>query len=84
MSEKQEMADDMRRAGEAAPLSPHRAFVVQFRAGAHTKRGHCSGRVEHIVSGQARRVQSLEELTTFVAQVLATLADQESHRTQQR
>ena len=54
-------------------LSPHRAFVVQFRAEADVGQGQCTGRVEHVVSGQAARFASLEELLAFIAQVLATV-----------
>jgi hypothetical protein len=54
-------------------LSPHRAFVVQFRAETEVGQGRCTGRVEHVVSGQATRFISLEELLAFMAQVLATV-----------
>ena len=54
-------------------LSPHRAFVVQFRAETDVKQGHYTGRVEHVVSGQAARFASLEELLAFIAQVLAAI-----------
>jgi hypothetical protein len=54
-------------------LSPHRAFVVQFRAETEVGQGRCTGRVEHVVSGQATRFASLEELVAFIAQVLATV-----------
>jgi len=55
-----------------SPLSPHRAFVVQFHARTDLKRGHCAGRVEHVVSGQATRFQSVKELLAFIARVLPT------------
>jgi hypothetical protein len=44
-----------------APLSPHWAFVVQFRAlpGGSVFE---AGRVEHLASGRTSRFQSLEEL----------------------
>ena len=54
-------------------LSPHRAFVVQFRAETEVGRGRCAGRVEHVVSGQATHFVSLEELLAFIARVLATV-----------
>jgi hypothetical protein len=54
-------------------LSPHRAFVVQFRAETEVGQGRFTGRVEHVVSGQATRFASLEELLAFIAQVLATV-----------
>ena len=54
-------------------LSPHRAFVMQFRAETDIGQGRCTGRVEHVVSGQATRFASLDELLAFIAQVLATV-----------
>ncbi|MFB3074163.1 MAG: hypothetical protein ACE1Z6_03175, partial [Candidatus Methylomirabilales bacterium] len=44
---------------EQAPLSPHWAFVVQFRVGTEVEQGQVTGRVEHIVSGQATHFQSV-------------------------
>ena len=55
------------------PLSPHRAFVVQFRVETDVERGRFVGRVEHVVSGQATHFQSLEELLAFIGRVLATV-----------
>lgn len=55
------------------PLLPNLAFVVQFREGADLERGPFMGRVEHVVSGQATRFQSLDELVAFMAQVLARM-----------
>ena len=55
------------------PLSPHRAFVVQFRAETEMAHGRCAGRVEHVVSGQAVHFHSLEELLAFMARVLSTV-----------
>jgi len=54
-------------------LSPHRAFVVQFRAETEIEQGRCTGRVEHVVSGEATRFASLEELLAFMAQVLTAI-----------
>jgi hypothetical protein len=54
-------------------LSPHRAFVVQFRAETDMAQGRCTGRVEHVVSGQATRFASREALLAFMAQVLVTV-----------
>jgi hypothetical protein len=51
-------------------LSPHRAFVVQFRAETEVARGRITGRVEHVMSGQATQFASLEELWAFIAHVL--------------
>ncbi len=53
-----------------APLSPRRAFVVQFRTDAGRDPGHFAGRVEHMTSGQAVRFHSPEELLAFMARVL--------------
>jgi hypothetical protein len=47
-----------------------RAFVVQVHADADIGQGQVWGRVEHIVSGQATRFQSLEALVRFMVQVL--------------
>ena len=52
------------------PLSPHRAFVVQFRAETAVQQGRFVGRVEHVVSGQAAHFQSVEELLAFIGRVL--------------
>jgi hypothetical protein len=57
-------------ADNPAPLSVTRAFVVQFRADAAVEQGHLTGRVEHVVSGQATDFQSLETLLAFIARVL--------------
>lgn len=54
-------------------LLPELAFVVQFRVGTEVDQGRMEGRVEHVVSGQAARFQSPEEMLTFMAQVLATV-----------
>ena len=59
-----------------APLSPYRAFIVQFRAETEVAHGQCKGRVEHVVSGQAMRFQSLEELLAFIARMLAQMRAQ--------
>lgn|GEM_PF-1305260 len=47
-------------------LSPHRAFVIQFRGPVETELGHFAGRIEHVVSGQAVRFQSLDEFLAFL------------------
>jgi hypothetical protein len=54
-----------------APLSPHWAFVVQLREGTALTATQMHGRIEHIVSGQATMFCSLEELRTFIEQVLS-------------
>jgi hypothetical protein len=58
-------------ADNLAPLSVTRAFVVQFRADTIVEQGYLTGRVEHVVSGQATDFQSLETLLTFMARVLS-------------
>ena len=55
---------------EDTPLSPHRAFVVQFKDGGA---GHFAGRVEHMVTGEAARFTSAQEMTRFMRQVLRGL-----------
>jgi hypothetical protein len=52
------------------PLSPARAFVVQFREETEAARERFTGRVEHMVSGRAARFHSPEELLAFFTQVL--------------
>jgi len=54
-----------------SPLSPHRAFVVQFRAETDVVAGYLVGRVEHVVSGQATTFDTLDALLAFIARVLA-------------
>ena len=53
-------------------LSVYRAFVVQFDTRTDIERGHLTGRVEHVVSGQAIQFHSLETLLAFMAQQLHT------------
>jgi len=54
----------------APPLSPHRTFVVQFRAETDVAAAHLVGRVEHVVSGQATTFHTLECLLAFFARML--------------
>jgi hypothetical protein len=56
-----------------SPLSPSRAFVVQFHTETAVMRGRVSGRVEQVVSGQATHFASVEELLAFIGQVLASV-----------
>ncbi|NOT57405.1 MAG: hypothetical protein HOP18_22610 [Deltaproteobacteria bacterium] len=56
-------------------LPTNRAFVVQFRARDEATPVRYDGRVEHLVSGQARHFQSWEELRRFVEEILATEAE---------
>ena len=66
--------------GKKAPLSPHWAFVVQFRVGTDVERGRLEGRVEHVVSGQAIHFSSLEELLAFMGRVLTEVRAQSRRR----
>jgi hypothetical protein len=47
---------------------------MQLREQADVERGRWVGRVEHVTSGRATHFQSLEEMMTFIAGVLASLA----------
>jgi hypothetical protein len=49
--------------------------LVQFRT-QPTGASAYEGRVEHVVSGQVMRFHSLEELLTFMVDVLADVQDQ--------
>ena len=54
-------------------LPSNRAFVVQFRLPAAGKPMVWEGRVEHVMSGQAQRFQSQEQLWMFITHVLTAL-----------
>ena len=54
-------------------LPTNRVFVVQFGASTAVAVPSYAGRVEHLVSGQAARFHSLEELVGFMVGVLADL-----------
>jgi hypothetical protein len=47
------------------------AFVIQFRPETDVKAGRFEGRIEHIPSSRAIRFQSLDQLLTFIAKLLA-------------
>jgi hypothetical protein len=51
-------------------LSVHRTFVIQLYAEADIEAGRVTGRVEHVVSGQATHFTSLEALLAFIAGIL--------------
>ena len=53
------------------PLPTDRAFVVQFRAQPPGAPIGWDGRVEHVVSGQVTHFHAMEELLTFMQNVLA-------------
>jgi hypothetical protein len=55
------------------PFPIQHAFVVQFATDIALGGAGMAGRVEHIVSGQAMRFQSIDELLAFVTRVLQTL-----------
>jgi hypothetical protein len=63
-----------RRAG----LRPEHAFVIQFGPAAQVDGGQMEGRVEHLVSRQAARFQSLEALLAFISRVLREVRDAHS------
>ena len=60
-------------AQEEPALVRRRAFIVQFRAETDLAQARCTGRVEHMVSGQATHFQSLEEFLAFLTRVLLTV-----------
>ena len=60
----------------ASPLLPPWAFVVQFRVETDLAQECCTGRVEHVVSGQAAHFASLEELLAFLTRVLTAVRAQ--------
>jgi len=49
------------------------SFVVQFRPETDIEAGRFEGKVEHIASYNAVRFHSLEDLLSFIEQVLADL-----------
>jgi hypothetical protein len=49
------------------------AFVIQFRPETDVKTGRFEGRIEHIPSSRAIRFQTLDQLLTFIAKVLASV-----------
>lgn len=57
----------------SAPLSPQRAFLVQFRMGAGHDPAHFAGRVEHLVSGDTTRFDTPEDLLGFIARVVGNV-----------
>jgi hypothetical protein len=61
-----------------ATLRPEHAFVVQFGPATQVDTGQVDGRVEHLVSRQATRFQSLEALLAFISRVLREVRDAHS------
>ena len=54
-------------------LPSNRAFVVQFRLPSDDSPMLWEGRVEHVISGQAQRFESQEQLWVFITRVLTAL-----------
>jgi hypothetical protein len=54
-------------------LPSNRAFVVQFRLPSEANLMVWEGRVEHVLSGQAQRFESQEQLWAFITRVLTAL-----------
>jgi hypothetical protein len=52
-------------------LPSNRAFMIQLRWDADVEHGKFRGRVEHFTSMQATHFESIEELTAFIARVVA-------------
>jgi hypothetical protein len=59
--------------GGGRPLPAERAFVVQLHVEADLAQGRITGRVEHVLSGQAAHFDTLEDLLRFIERVLTTL-----------
>ena len=75
------MADKERARGSGTPescfLPASRSFVVQFTADTTPATSCFRGRVEHIASARSQRFASLDDLTTFMAEVIALEAGDE-------
>jgi hypothetical protein len=61
------MKEDMRGRNS---LSIHRSFIIRLYPGADADAGDISGRIEHVVSGEAEEFCSVEELLRFIGQLL--------------
>jgi hypothetical protein len=57
----------------APALPAWKAFVVQFSHDAGIKRGHFSGRVEHLSSGRRQHFASAEELLVALRDFLGSI-----------
>ena len=55
---------------ETRPLPIQQAFVVQLHAEAKVAQGRIIGRVEHVLSGQVARFQTLDKLLEFFTHLL--------------
>ena len=56
-----------------SPLSPDRAFVVQFRQETDVEGKVFVGRVEHMSSSLSQQFTSLEDFLKFVDQILTPM-----------
>jgi hypothetical protein len=54
-------------------LPANRAFVVQFRASEESSAGVVGGRIEHLMSGSAKRFDTWAECGEFVEKTLTAL-----------
>jgi len=70
--------------GEQPSLPVRRAFVVQFRAEAKLTQGHFTGRVEHVLSDQALKFASLEELVGSLPILWARNSNHADHKVRER
>jgi hypothetical protein len=61
------------RTREEPSLPANQAFVVQFHAGTTGRPVESTGRVEHVVSGQAATFDSWEHLRRIVERMLAEM-----------
>ena len=68
---------DKHRAQKSPSLPVSRSFVVQFTADTTPATSCFRGRVEHIASARSQRFASLDDLTTFMAEVIALEAGDE-------
>lgn len=76
MSDRQNrMIAETQSPGADTPLSPQRAFVIQFRGPVEAELGDFAGRVEHIVSGRSTRFYCPEELLAFIERVLSDVEE---------
>ena len=64
------------------PLSPALAFVVQFRERATAADEAFGGRVEHIISGDAARFVSSDQLLAFFERMLSAAQGEVSNGAQ--
>jgi hypothetical protein len=56
-------------------LPSNRAFVVQFRVTSELTTDDCTGRIEHLVTGQSVRFDSWEHLQRFIQEMLTQVGE---------